>query len=421
MPGLALRRGLALLILGLLASFAASASQSAAPRSSPDRLYGDNSEQMLKRWSGGSGGSAWTVHQYENRYVVWTEGRGTYVIGRGRTGARIPGFPNNYMGPGYIGQFSPREATPTMLLVNDPLNPGTLGPRDALHGGLGCFAMDLYRSDPLGKVDLHCRLLSNGQTPGVFQVTRGTVSGDALGVTVGMTTRYRDATGPVFDVTYSHRFTAGDVKTTYTWQSTTTNDDVYIKEPRIVAVLGSSDIPVQQGSERPGCVGGGSDGTSGGGSGVWALKPTLDRNAIGVQHRGMETADPRACLPTVGPGATQPASRYNRGGFSFNVAGVPRALVYDNAGSHDYDADTALNFNAWRRNAESAPSPPGYQRLSICDACAANAWEFGRLSGQHGVTMALMGWRASITLDHFWGRARRIPDYPTSYSQAFRF
>ncbi len=410
------------------------------PTQSPSELYGDNGDPRTGEWSGGTGGTnAWTVHQYANRYVIWTYGRGVYVIGRGVAGAQIPGHENHYMGPGYIGQFSPREGPPSRLLVNDALQPGELGPRDGVHGGLGCFSVDFYRVN-VGLVDLNCRRRSNGSTPGVYQVANDVVTPDPTGVTVTMTTRYRDSAGPVFTVTYSHRFTAANVRTTYTWQSDT-NDIAYIKEPRIVAVFGTSDLPVYYGVGQtrdypPNCNPPRHDGTYGYGQGVWALDPGLN----GMEAWDMDDVVPWCSTVKVGPGAPIPHN-YHRGGFSFNVVGVWRDLFYDDAGYHDYDGVTS-NFNSWRRNSDGAASPPQGTQLTpcpggdvpseacpvwigkkqpICDTCAANAWELGRVPGQYGVFVAMEAWRASISIWNYLERARRLPAHGVNYAQSFKF
>jgi hypothetical protein len=428
----------------------------------PNTLYGDNGETILYSWSGGTSGHAWTVHKYANRYVVWTQGRGTYVIGRSVAGTSIPGHADNYMGPGYIAQFSPKEAPPGKLLVNDALfvNDPTVQPpstpRDGVHGGLGCFAVDFYRIGA-GLVDLNCRRLSDGSSPGVYEVGQEIVSGDSLGVEVSMTTRYRDSLGPVFLVSYRHQFTAANVRTTYTWASDT-DDVAYVKEPRIVAVFGTADVPIHSGlgvsrEFPPNCIRSSWDGTEGHGSGVWALDDDLVRR----HHWGMRDLNPWCSTATIGPGAKYEADRHHRGGFSFSLFGVQRDFVYDpNPGDHDYDGviSNHRSFNVWRRDADGAagiPSPDGAivdrcpggdlppelcdvsigTKLTIGEASSANAWELGRVPndveyapyGQYGVFIAMEGWRASTSLwdPKYLPRSRTLPGIGVSYSQSFSF
>jgi len=369
------------------------------------------------------------------------------VIGRLASGTQIPNYSGHYMGPGYIGQFSPAEAAPKKMVVNDPLDSVHADtPRGGTHGGLGCFAMDLYRVS-VGGVDLNCRRNSNGSSPGVYQVDSESVTANSDGVTLAMRTRYRDSIGPVFSVTYSHRFTAGYVLTTTTWQvDATDNTNLYGKEPRLVSVLGTAEVPVYTGQgiyrdPSPNCFTTAADGTYGYGDGVWALEPDLLRKDYLPGHWwAMNDAVPWCSTITVGPGATSSDRQYHRGGFSFDVVDAqhPRDLTVEDPGYyHDYDGPSqpTRNFNVWRRNADSRVAMPGYEkhtcsttdpkevcRMPICDTCAANAWELGRIPGQYGVFVAIEGWRASIGLDDFWGRARRIPQLGSpAYSETAKF
>jgi len=296
-------------------------------------------------------------------------------------------------------------------------------------------------------------LLSNQFTAGVYQVDNENVFGDSLGVYVSIRTRFRDSTNAVFSVTYGHRFEASGVKSSYTWQSDT-NDVAYIKEPRIVAVLGTSNVPIYLGTgkwraipppEQP-CGAAIDDGTYGNGAGVWALEPNLVRVTDTDHHWDVNDVVPWCSTITVGPGATGAGRRYHRGGFSFNVLGTPRNFsVEDHGYNHDYDGvpqfPDDLNFNAWRRNADPAEGIPGYGgtcqtkdrnehcRMPLCDTCAANAWEIARVPnearyapfGQQGVFIAMEAWRASVGINDYLGRARRLPAFGTYYTEAFKF
>jgi len=247
------------------------------------------------------------------------------------------------------------------------------------------------------------------------------------------------------------------VTTTYTWQSDT-NAETYIKEPRIVAVFGTVDVPIYDfwGITRPpqNCWDAPADGTFGHGAGAWALQPDLLRRGDKDHHFRMNDSVPWCSTVTVGPGATSGARRYHRGGVSFDVVGVPRNLSVEDPGyGHDYDADPKTpeipNFNEWRRTADGAAGiPPGKltpcpggdipvevcpvsigSSKPICDACAANAWELGRVPnalqhapyGQHGVFVAVEAWRASIGPWNFLERSRRLPASGTRYREVLKF
>jgi len=405
-------------------------------------IYGDNpNETQTGHWTG----PGWTVNQYANRYVV-TTGRGIYVIGRSASGTGSSDYPGHYIGPGYIGQFSPAEGPPNKMVVNDPLEAqGSESPRGGVHGGLGCFAMDLYRVN-VGGVDLNCRLFSNGSSAGVYQVDNESVTPNSDGVTLALRTRYRDSVGPVFSVTYSHHFTAANVLTTTTWLvDATDNTDLFGKEPRIVSVFGTAEVPVYNGQGKyrdgpPNCDPPRPDGTYGYGDGVWGLEPDLLRKDYKPGHYWtMNDVVPWCSTISVGPGATSSDRQYHRGGFSFDVVNAqhPRDFTVEDPGYyHDYDGPSqpTRNFNVWRRNADSRAVIPGYEhtcttgqttehcRMPICDTCSANAWELGRDPGQYGVFVAIEAWRASIGLDDYWGRARRIPQLGAPpYSETFKF
>jgi hypothetical protein len=295
-----------------------------------------------------------------------------------------------------------------------------------------------------GGVDLNCRLLSSAGSAGVDRVDLESVVLNSDGVTLSLRTHYRDSAGPVFYVTYSHRFTPTDVLNSTTWSSDTASTDVYIKEPRIVSVLGTSDVPIYtgQGQYRPpgSCVPPTPDGTYGYGDGVWGLEPDLLRKDYKPGHYwSMNDVVPWCSTITVGPGATGSDRRYHRGGFSFDVVGAqqPRNLSVEDPGYfHDYDGPTQAtrNFNVWRRDADPRAVIPGYEptcagndptehcRMPICESCSANAWELGRVPGQYGVFAAIEAWRASIGLNDYWGRARRIaPTGSPPYSEALKF
>jgi hypothetical protein len=410
-------------------------------------VYGNNGEPIEQHWQDPSG-TVWTVNRYANRYVVWTAGRGTYVIGRLVSGTQIPDNAGHYMGPGYIGQFSPREGPLNKLVANDPLHlddpgPQAPTPRDGLHGGLGCFAIDLYR-EGTGGVDLNCRKHWTAGSLGGVDLVDDTnavsIDPDQLGVTITIRTHYRDSAGPVFWVTYQHRFRSTFVTTNYEWESDASNPNVYIKEPRIVADLGTSDVPIYQGQGQyrdlpPNCDPPRPDGTNGAGNGLWGLTPTLTRINDNYHHWDMKDVVPWCSTITIGPGAVEQGRGYHRGGFSFDIAGVQRYLSVEDPGyNHDYDsypnfAET-LNFNGWRRDADLAPSRPNYRtpcgknpppralcRMGIGEGYSANAWEAARRPFQYGVFLAIEAWRASIGIDDYWGRARALPNAGTTYSE----
>jgi hypothetical protein len=252
------------------------------------------------------------------------------------------------------------------------------------------------------------------------------------------------------------------VRTTYSWASDT-NEVAYVKEPRLVAVFGTADVPIQggQGIRRPYPLPGQPcpssdwtpDGTHGNGSGVWAL----DHNLVRRHNWGMTDLNPWCSTATVGPGAKQEADRHHRGGFSFTLFNVQRDFVFNpGPGDHDYDGVTSSSnsFDIWRRNANGSagiPSPDGAKvdpcpggdsppeicdirigtKLPIGEASSANAWELGRVPndvqyapyGQYGVFLAMEAWRASTSLwdPTYLPRSRRLPAKGVNYSQSFSF
>jgi len=396
-----------------------------------------------------------SVNQYADRYVI-SDARGIYVVGRLANGTVPPccSYPDHYFGPGYVGQFAPADGPQShqKMVVNDALASGPIGPRDGVHGGLGCFSMDFYRVGT-GLVDLNCRRLSprsGAGSAGVDAVDAETVTLNTDGVTLSLRTRYRDSVNTAFYVTYTHRFTPSNVSTTVTWQSWT-NDVVYVKEPRIVSVLGTAEVPIYtgQGQYRPpsSCAPPTPDGTYGYGDGVWGLEPDLLRKDYKPGHYWpMDDVVPWCSTITVGPGATGADRRYHRGGFSFDVGSsqYERNLSVEDPGYfHDYDGPTqpTKNFNGWRRQADPSPGiPQGTltpcpggdvpksacpvaigSSQSICESCAANAWELGRVPGQYGVFVAMEAWRASVNIWNFLERSRRLPAQGTTYSESFRF